>query len=140
MIAARCLVQQIADAGGHVWLNGDSVRVAAHGPLPNAIVEQLRQDKQDVVKVLRLLPDCCECGATLLEPVSAWWGGRPVHLDCGKRACVREWRKAAPSAPRDSCMSTTDRPSDGPRRGVTNTAARTRQHGRTAVSGMIAGR
>jgi hypothetical protein len=46
------------------------------------MVERLRRDKPEVVEVLRLLP-ACECGATLLEPVSAWWGGRLVRLDCG---------------------------------------------------------
>ena len=85
-MTARSLVRQIADAGGRVWLNGESVRVAANGPLPNAIVEQLRRDKPEVVEVLRLLPVCCECNAKILEPACAWWGGKPVHLDCGKAA------------------------------------------------------
>jgi hypothetical protein len=55
------------------------------------MVEQLRRNKPGVVEVLLLLPVCCECGAKVLEPVIAWWGGRPVHLDCGKRAWAREW-------------------------------------------------
>lgn len=46
------------------------------------MVERLRRDKPEVVEVVRLLP-ACECGATLLEPVSAWWGGRLVRLHCG---------------------------------------------------------
>jgi hypothetical protein len=62
------------------------------------MVERLRRDKPEVVEVVRLLP-ACECGATLLEPVSAWWGGRLVHLDCGCRAWAREWHRAKPSAP-----------------------------------------
>lgn len=49
-------------------------RIAADEPLPNAMVERLRRDKPEMVEVVRLLP-ACECGATLLEPVSAWWGG-----------------------------------------------------------------
>jgi hypothetical protein len=94
-MTARSIVRQIATAGGRVWLNGDALRVAANGPLPNAIVEQLRRDKPAVVEALRLLPVCCECGAKILEPVIAWWGGRPVHLDCGERAWRREWKGAA---------------------------------------------
>jgi hypothetical protein len=94
----RSLVRQIADAGGRVWLNGEAVRVAANRPLPNAIVEQLRRDKPEVVEVLRLMPVCCECAAKIIEPVIAWWGGRPVHLDCGKAAWARAWKGVGPSA------------------------------------------
>jgi hypothetical protein len=91
----RCLVRQIADAGGRVWLNGEAVRVAANRPLPNTIVEQLRRDKPELVEVLRLMPVCCECAAKIIEPLCAWWGGRPVHLDCGERAWRREWKGRA---------------------------------------------
>jgi hypothetical protein len=94
-MTARSLVRQIADAGGRVWLNGEAVRIAANGPLPNAIVEQLRRDKREVVEMLRLLPVCCECGAKIIDPVITWWGGRPVHLDCEERAWRREWQGAA---------------------------------------------
>jgi hypothetical protein len=100
----RSLVRQIADAGGRLWLNGESVRVAANRPLSNAIVERLRREKPEVVEVLRLMPVCCECGAKILEPVSAWWGGRPVHLDCGERAWHREWRGIG-SATREATAS-----------------------------------
>lgn len=92
MIATRALVQQIAVAGGRVWLNGKHVRITATGPLPNVIVEGLRRDKAAVVEVLRLLPACVECGAKILDCVAAWWGGQPVHVDCGERAWRREWR------------------------------------------------
>ena len=51
MIATRALVQQIAVAGGRVWLNGKHVRITATGPLPNVIVEGLRRDKAAVVEV-----------------------------------------------------------------------------------------
>ncbi|MGZ9021121.1 MAG: hypothetical protein ACXW3S_14445 [Rhodoplanes sp.] len=91
-MTASSLVRQIADAGGRVWMDGESLRIAANRPLPNAIVEQLRRDKPEVVAVLRLLPVCCECAATIVEPVCAWWGGRAVHVDCGRTAWARQWR------------------------------------------------
>jgi NAD-dependent SIR2 family protein deacetylase len=59
------------------------------------MVEKLRRDKPEVVEVLRLLPVCCECDAKILEPAIAWWGGKPVHLDCGKAAWARERKHAA---------------------------------------------
>jgi hypothetical protein len=98
MIAARVLVQQIAVAGGHIWLKGEHVRITAAGPLPNGIVEGLRKHKAAVVEVLRLLPACCECGAKIPDCVTAWWGGQPVHVDCGEAAWRREWKGEVPPA------------------------------------------
>ena len=94
----RSLVGQIADAGGRVWLKGESLRIAANRPLSNDIVDQLRRDKPQVVEVLRLLPVCCECAAKIIEPVCAWWGGKPVHVECGKSAWAREWQCEVPPA------------------------------------------
>ena len=85
------LIRQIAEAGGRVWMNGEAVRITASGPRPDALIEELRREKAGIVEVLRLMPVCCGCGAKIIEPVCAWLGGRPVHLDCGKRAWASVW-------------------------------------------------
>jgi hypothetical protein len=102
----RSIVRQIAAAGGRVWLNGESVRVAANGPLPNAIIEQLRRNKLEVIEALRRLPVCAECGAVISpdEP-EAWWGLTRVHLDCGKAAWQRVWKTGDQTAEKERLAS-----------------------------------
>ena len=57
------LARQVTDAGARVWLDGKSIRIRGGRALPNAIIEQLRRNKLEVIEALRRLQVCAECGA-----------------------------------------------------------------------------
>ena len=46
------LIRNVKAAGGHLTANGDRLRVSAPTPLPDALVAELRQHKQEVLKHL----------------------------------------------------------------------------------------
>ena len=54
------LARQITDAGARVWLDGELIRIRGGRALPNAIIEQLRRNKLEVIEALRRLPVCAE--------------------------------------------------------------------------------
>jgi hypothetical protein len=89
----ECLARRITDGGARVWLDGESIHIRGGRPLANALIEQLRRNKLEVIEALRRLPVCAECGAAISpdEP-EAWWGLNRVHLDCGKAAWQRVWK------------------------------------------------
>ena len=90
-MSCRSITQIIRQARGA----GILIELDANGgrALPNAIIEQLRRNKLEVIEALRRLPVCAECGAVISpdEP-EAWWGLNRVHLDCGKAAWQRVWK------------------------------------------------
>lgn len=100
------LARQITDAGARVWLDGESIRIRGGRALPNAIIEQLRRNKLEVIEALRRLPVCAECGAAISpdEP-EAWWGLNRVHLDCGKAAWQRVWKTEHQTAEKERLAS-----------------------------------
>jgi hypothetical protein len=54
--------------------------------------EQTREAEKATKETKKVpLPVCAECGAVIIGP-TAWWGGKPVHLACGKAAWRREWK------------------------------------------------
>ena len=100
------LARQITDAGARVWLDGELIRIRGGRALPNAIIEQLRRNKLEVIEALRRLPVCAECGAVISpdEP-EAWWGLNRVHLDCGKAAWQRVWKTEDQTAEKERLAS-----------------------------------
>ena len=100
------LVRQITAGGARVWLDGELIRIRGGRALPNAIIEQLRRNKLEVIEALRRLPLCAECGAVISpdEP-EAWWGLNRVHLDCGKSAWQREWKNEDQTAVEEELAS-----------------------------------
>jgi hypothetical protein len=89
------LLRELSRRGIRVVVRGD--RVLLRGSemlLTQDLTERVRQHKPQILEAVRHRPTCCECGAAILEP-PAWWGGDPVHLDCGRRAWEREWKGEA---------------------------------------------
>ena len=89
------LLREIEARGIRVLVRGD--RLSLRGPeslLTQELTERLRQNKPAILEASRRCPTCVECGAAIFEP-TAWWGGDPVHLDCGRRAWEREWKGEA---------------------------------------------
>jgi hypothetical protein len=57
--------------------------------------EQTREAEKATKETKKVpLPVCVECGVAIVGP-TAWWGGEPVHLPCGKAAWRRAWRGEA---------------------------------------------
>ncbi len=52
MSAVRKLMDEVAQLGGRLSLNGDKVRVAAPAPLPDDLLAKLRELKPEIAKEL----------------------------------------------------------------------------------------
>lgn len=90
MRLAAALVEEVAAQGGRLWIDGDAIEVAASAPLSADLIEQLRLHKPHILALSRQCVCCFECGQPILERVAAWWGGEPVHRECGERAWERK--------------------------------------------------
>ena len=90
MKIAVAAIQEVVAQGGSLWIEGDAIEVSARAPLPADLITRMRAHKPEILTVLRRRPKCCECGRPIVEPATAWWGGKPAHVDCGERA----WRKS----------------------------------------------
>lgn len=53
MNQAAALVRRVEDAGGHVLVDGDRVRVKAPKPLPNTLVIEMRVVKAEIVRLFQ---------------------------------------------------------------------------------------
>ena len=86
------LLREIEARGIRVLVRGDRISLrGAERLLTQELTEHLRQQKPAILEASRRCPTCVECGAAIFEP-TAWWGGEPVHRDCGEAAWQREWQ------------------------------------------------
>lgn len=84
-------IEAVEAIGGRLFLNGDVIEVeAAEGTLSPSVVHRLRVHKADLLILLRDRPVCQICGSLIASPVTHWWGGDPVHGDCG----IDAWRRS----------------------------------------------
>jgi hypothetical protein len=91
-MTAHALLRELSARGIRVSVLGDSVSLRGPGgALTAQLTEHLRQHKGEIVEAARRCPTCSECGAAIVEP-SAWWGGEPVHVECGNAAWRCEWK------------------------------------------------
>ena len=90
------LLTDLAAKGVSILADGEQLTI--EGPtasLTDEVVESLRALKPAVLSTLRHRPRCCECRRPIIEDPCAWWGGEPVHRQCGERAWRREWQASA---------------------------------------------
>ena len=98
-MTAVALLRELQTRGIRVVARGD--RLSLRGPeslLTEELTERLRQRKAEIIAAAPQCETCTECGALIVEPVTAWWGGEPVHRDCGEAAWRREWQGETPAA------------------------------------------
>jgi hypothetical protein len=53
MSAARKLIESVEGIGARLWVEGERLRYASRGPLPERVVVDLRQHKEEVIAELR---------------------------------------------------------------------------------------
>lgn len=92
------LVAELVAAECQVTLDGERLIVRPAAEVPARLVEPIRAHKPALVAYLRSRPVCAECRQPIIEDVTAWYGGDPVHRACGERAWERDWRAKAPHA------------------------------------------
>jgi hypothetical protein len=87
------LVRDLTARGVRFAVNGDRLRVSDPGEVVTPeLVEELRAVKPEVMALVSRRPACVECGRIIAEEPTSWWGGDPVHPDCGERAWRRAWQ------------------------------------------------
>jgi hypothetical protein len=89
---AHSLLRELSARGVRVLVRGE--RLSLRGPedvLTTDFTQRLRQHRPAILEAARHCPKCIECGAAIFEP-TAWWGGEPVHRDCGEAAWRRGWQ------------------------------------------------
>jgi len=76
------LVHEVEAAGGRIAVNGDRLKLSAPGPLPNSLIDELRQHKAEVIGLL----------------VGSQWTGKDWKHFYGERAAVLEHNHELPRA------------------------------------------
>jgi hypothetical protein len=93
---ALALLSDLAAKGVLIAADGERITLdAPKGVLTPDLTERLRAGKPAILRALRHRPACCECHRPIIEEPCAWWGGQPVHRQCGERAWRREWQASA---------------------------------------------
>ena len=92
------LAAELVAAGCQVAVAGERLIVRPAAKVPADLIEPIRASKPALVAYLRSRPVCAECRQPIIEPVRSWYGGDPVHRDCGERAWRRDWQAKAPHA------------------------------------------
>ena len=91
----RAALRELSARGIRVVVIGDRLRL--RGPedvLTSDLTESLRQHKAEILEAARLCPTCPECGAAIgPDEPECWWGVARVHIECGRCAWAREWRR-----------------------------------------------
>jgi hypothetical protein len=86
MSAAKKLIESVEGIGARLWVEGERLRYASRGPLPERVVVDLRQHKEEVIaelrraEVERLLDSMAAENAARrdwwAQPVEGWRKGR----------------------------------------------------------------
>jgi hypothetical protein len=86
MSAARKLIESVEEIGARLWVEGERLRYASRGPLPERIVVDLRQHKEEIIAELRRAEVARRLDAMAAEnarrrdwhtkPVEGWREGR----------------------------------------------------------------
>jgi TubC N-terminal docking domain len=86
-MSVAAILRELVDKGARVGVEkGDLKILARRGALNPELIDRLRQHKPQLVTLVRALPRCCICNATIAERLPTSLGGGPCHRVCGESA------------------------------------------------------
>ena len=87
-MTAMDLIKVVGDHGGQISLRDGDVRLTAKTPLPDALVQKLKEAKPEIVSYLRRVENviCGQCAVAIgdAESLHTMAGGEPgqIHIRC----------------------------------------------------------